>query len=231
MKNRIKKIFFAMLAFLLIGTMLNPMAVYGAVGTIQVQLRELEVAQSDREGVAFDLYQVGSVSKTGEPVIEEKYGISVYPVHADETEQAVKKIQKLLDVEPQQSGVTDAEGCVTFSGLADGVYYIQAAAPNAYGIVEGLLVQIPYSSVVPGVGNQLMYTIQAEPKAAPNQTPTVTPTDTPSKPGEVTPTGTPSTLGGNPAKTGDNSMMGVYFAMMGISMFMFLWAKRKANIE
>lgn len=85
------------------------------------------------------------------------YGITEYPVTADETEQAVKKIKAALTGSAQASAATDASGKAMFSGVADGIYYIATDESNGYGIVEPLLVQIPYSVEGTGEGNHLVW--------------------------------------------------------------------------
>ena len=112
-------------------------------GKIEIQLKDLNTAHSNKTGVTFKLYLVGTVLDSGEPVIDPVYGITEYPVTADETEQAVKKIKAALTGSAQASAATDASGKAVLSGVADGTYYIAADESNGYGIVEPLLVQIP----------------------------------------------------------------------------------------
>ena len=105
---------------------------------------------------------------SGEPhVIDPVYGITEYPIIADETEQAVKKIKAAL------SGSAAGFCCDrcqwksdVLSGVADGICYIAADESNGYGIVEPLLVQIPYSVEGTGEGNHLVWEVSAEPKAS-----------------------------------------------------------------
>lgn len=124
-------------------------------GKIEIQLKDLNTAHSNKTGVTFKLYRVGTVLDSGEPVIDPVYGITEYPVTADETEQAVKKIKAALTGSAQASAATDASGKAVLSGVADGIYYIAADESNGYGIVEPLLVQIPYSVEGTGEGNHL----------------------------------------------------------------------------
>ena len=232
MKAKIRKILNTMLCAVVIGMLLCSETVQAASsGTVQIQLKDLDDAQSEKGGVSFQLYCVGKVLDSGEPVIDEKYGVSSYPSTAEEIEQAVTKIKAALDMSAQVSAVTDASGEATFSGLADGIYYIAAVSPNAYGIVEPVLVQIPYSAGDSGSGYRLSYMVEAEPKAAPNSS-------KPSKPGghhsgkdsasspDVTPgngSEAGSTTGINGPKTGDNAPIAGYL-LMGISaLVLIIW--------
>lgn len=128
-------------------------------GKIEIQLKDLNTAHSNKTGVTFKLYLVGTVLDSGEPVIDPVYGITEYPVTADETEQAVKKIKAALTGSAQASATTDASGKAVLSGVADGIYYIAADESNGYGIVEPLLVQIPYSVEGTGEGNHLVWEV------------------------------------------------------------------------
>lgn len=55
-------------------------------GKIEIQLKDLNTAHSNKTGVTFKLYRVGTVLDSGEPVIDPVYGITEYPVTADETD-------------------------------------------------------------------------------------------------------------------------------------------------
>lgn len=163
-------------------------------GKIEIQLKDLNTAHSNKTGVTFKLYLVGDVLDSGEPVIDPVYGITEYPVTADETEQAVKKIKAALTGSAQASAATDASGKAMFSGVADGIYYIAADESNGYGIVEPLLVQIPYSVEGTGEGNHLVWEVSAEPKASVRPPKPEKPSDSKKHPSSNHPDNTPASL-------------------------------------
>ena len=59
-------------------------------GMIHIQLEDLDSDSSDKKGVSFELYCVGTVGDSGEPVFDTKYNITAYPKTAEETEQVIQ---------------------------------------------------------------------------------------------------------------------------------------------
>ena len=199
-------------------------------GKIEIQLKDLNTAHSNKTGVTFKLYLVGTVLDSGEPVIDPVYGITEYPVTADETEQAVKKIKVALTGSAQASAATDASGKAVFSGVADGIYYIAADESNGYGIVEPLLVQIPYSVEGTGEGNHLVWEVSAEPKASDRPPKPGKPSDNKKHPSSDHPDNAPASLpeadtttGINGPRTGDNSPLAGYAIMIVSASLLIIW--------
>lgn len=139
-----------------------PMVRASSGGMIHIQLPDLECGKSEKAGVKFFLYQAGKVSASGEPVLLPEYEVHRYPLTAEETEQVLKKIKNCLSGLPQKTAVTDRDGEAVFSGLEDGIYYIEAEEPNKYGTVKPLLVQIPCFT---DEGKKPSRMIVSEPKA------------------------------------------------------------------
>ena len=124
-------------------------------GMIHIQLEDLDSDSSDKKGVSFELYCVGTVGDSGEPVFDTKYNITAYPKTAEETEQVIQQISTALDIDAQETAVTDENGEAVFRGLADGIYYIKAVNAKGYGTVEPVLVHLPFSSAGIGAGSRL----------------------------------------------------------------------------
>ena len=124
-------------------------------GMIHIQLEDLDSDSSDKKGVSFELYCVGTVGDSGEPVFDTKYNITAYPKTAEETEQVIQQISTALDIDAQETAVTDENGEAVFRGLADGIYYIKAVNAKGYGTVEPVLVHLPFSSAGTGAGSRL----------------------------------------------------------------------------
>ena len=199
-------------------------------GKIEIQLKDLNTAHSNKTGVTFKLYLVGTVLDSGEPVIDPVYGITEYPVTADETEQAVKKIKAALTGSAQASAATDASGKAVLSGVADGTYYIAADESNGYGIVEPLLVQIPYSVEGTGEGNHLVWEVSAEPKASERPPKPEKPSGHKKHPSSDHPDNAPAsspeadtTTGINGPRTGDNSPLAGYAIMIVSASLLIIW--------
>lgn len=76
-------------------------------GMIHIQLEDLDSDSSDKKGVSFELYCVGTVGDSGEPVFDTKYNITAYPKTAEETEQVIQQISTALDIDAQETAVTD----------------------------------------------------------------------------------------------------------------------------
>ena len=131
-----------------------------------IQLEDLDSDSSDKKGVSFELYCVGTVGDSGEPVFDTKYNITAYPKTAEETEQVIQQISTALDIDAQETAVTDENGEAVFRGLADGIYYIKAVNAKGYGTVEPVLVHLPFSSAGTGAGSRLEYEVYAKPKAS-----------------------------------------------------------------
>ncbi len=68
-------------------------------GMIHIQLEDLDSDSSDKKGVSFELYCVGTVGDSGEPVFDTKYNITAYPKTAEETEQVIQQISTALDID------------------------------------------------------------------------------------------------------------------------------------
>ena len=150
-------------------------------GMIHIQLEDLDSDSSDKKGVSFELYCVGTVGDSGEPVFDTKYNITAYPKTAEETEQVIQQISTALDIDAQETAVTDENGEAVFRGLADGIYYIKAVNAKGYGTVEPVLVHLPFSSAGTGAGSRLEYEVYAKPKASAKPTDPVKP-DQPKQP-------------------------------------------------
>lgn len=98
MKKMIKNLLGMLLCTVMFSTCFGATTVCAASsGKIEIQLKDLNTAHSNKTGVTFKLYLVGDVLDSGEPVIDPVYGITEYPVTADETEQAVKEDQSCTD--------------------------------------------------------------------------------------------------------------------------------------
>ena len=163
-------------------------------------------------------------------MIDPVYGITEYPVTADETEQAVKKIKAALTGSAQASAATDASGKAVLSGVADGIYYIAADESNGYGIVEPLLVQIPYSVEGTGEGNHLVWEVSAEPKASERPPKPEKPSGHKKHPSSDHPDNVPAsspeadtTTGINGPRTGDNSPLAGYAIMIVSASLLIIW--------
>lgn len=78
-------------------------------GMIHIQLEDLDSDSSDKKGVSFELYCVGTVGDSGEPVFDTKYNITAYPKTAEETEQVIQQISTALDIDAQETAVTDGK--------------------------------------------------------------------------------------------------------------------------
>ena len=180
-------------------------------GKIEIQLKDLNTAHSNKTGVTFKLYLVGTVLDSGEPVIDPVYGITEYPVTADETEQAVKKIKAALTGSAQASAATDASGKAVLSGVAD-------------------LVQIPYSVEGTGEGNHLVWEVSAEPKASERPPKPEKPSGHKKHPSSDHPDNVPAsspeadtTTGINGPRTGDNSPLAGYAIMIVSASLLIIW--------
>lgn len=118
-----------------------------------------------------------------------------------------------------------------FSGVADGIYYIAADESNGYGIVEPLLVQIPYSVEGTGEGNHLVWEVSAEPKASVRPPKPEKPSDSKKHPSSNHPDNTPGLIAGgqiqrhgiNGPRTGDNSPLAGYAIMIVSASLLIIW--------
>ena len=89
----------------------------------------------------------------------------------------IQQISTALDIDAQETAVTDENGEAVFRGLADGIYYIKAVNAKGYGTVEPVLVHLPFSSAGTGAGSRLEYEVYAKPKASASPSTPDKPTD------------------------------------------------------
>lgn len=175
-------------------------------GSVRIALSDLEVKHSSREGVEFRLWSVGAVDENGTPLIDEAYGIEKYPTTGEELSSAAKKLSGKVSGTPYRTGRTNAQGVVSFTEVERGVYLVQAAEKNGYGVVAPFLLHLPYWDEEESV---FVYEAEAEPKASPNE---------PKKPEKPKEPGKPGRPDKAPrVQTGDTALPERYTGMLLLS--------------
>lgn len=145
-------------------------------GMIHIQLEDLDSDSSDKKGVSFELYCVGTVGDSGEPVFDTKYNITAYPKTAEETEQVIQQISTALDIDAQETAVTDENG-EAVSAVWQMAYITskrQCKRLRHSGASFGIS---PVSSAGTGAGSRLEYEVYAKPKASASPSTPDKPTD------------------------------------------------------
>lgn len=143
------------------------------------------------------------------------------------TEQSNALALLFTDVTDGETGITDAEGRVSFSLSEEGMYLVRQT-----GQVKGFTPLVPFMVCVPKGESDGSWTsvVDAYPKTVP-ETETETQTETTPPPTETTPQTTPPTnpsttpgtqLSTNPAKTGDENPIGNYVGLALISGIMII---------
>lgn len=136
---------------------------------IIVQLEDLHNQSSNMKNVTIELYCVGTVSKYGEPLLEDTFGISMYPQTAQQTETAAVYMKEHLSKQPLKSIKTTADGTAVFTNVDNGVYLLIFRNPNGYGVLTPVLLHLPYYENMDGVKADLLYSITVKPKASLNK--------------------------------------------------------------
>ena len=136
-------------------------------GSIRIVLKDLETESSDRDGVTFRLWKVGTAGVDRVPAFDEQYGISEYPQDSASLDDAAGRLADLTGENPDRAGTTGTDGTVVFTDVESGIYLICAEEPNSYGRISPFLVQIPYYEEVDGQMEGPVWQVTAEPKASP----------------------------------------------------------------
>ena len=155
---------------------------------------ELSDSGRDRSGISFQIYQVaegdpaaGSLQTTA---AFRGAGADLHVSTAEETEALIEKLTDWVNTqktEPAASAVTDAAGCCSFSGLAQGMYLVVPGEAPDYGVIAASLLVLPGQDKE---GNRI-YEETLNPKYAP--CPENTPgTPNPTVPGQPAEPKTPS---------------------------------------
>lgn len=194
--------------------------------SIQIELEDMQIEQSDREGVSFRLYCVGSLEEDDTPVLDPVYGIDHYPATSEELDEDAKKIVELVQGEPLMEGKTNAEGSLLFSDLERGVYLLVPSSDNPYGNICPIILQLPYyiyeSNGLTGqpIDHAVIYPKADPPEPLEPQNPS-----DPSKPNHSQPAGSGSQAeasevgAASSAKTGDSARIYMYAGLGIVSLF------------
>lgn len=166
-------------------------------GSIRIVLKDLETEESQRDGVEFSLWKVGTAGEKEPPVFDDIYEVDHFPQDSASLDSTARKIAELIKRSPDRTELTNQEGITEFNNLKQGIYLIQAAADNTYGKISPFLVLIPYWEEVDGQMEGPVYQIISEPKASPN----VPEPEEPEKPDQV--------------KTGDESRPILWTVLLG----------------
>ena len=128
-------------------------------------------------------------------------------------------------------GAGTTAGALVLVHLCHTVYDVDSAdESNGYGIVEPLLVQIPYSVEGTGEGNHLVWEVSAEPKASERPPKPEKPSGHKKHPSSDHPDNVPAsspeadtTTGINGPRTGDNSPLAGYAIMIVSASLLIIW--------
>lgn len=197
MKGKRKGRIYKLLAVLGMIALLCPRAerVYAAseTGSITIQLSELNAENSNKAGVKFTYYKVGTWNTTYErwDALSET-GVNFSELTSNTAWDAAAKT--LAGSDSLSSGTeetTNEDGTLALTGLTLGMYLMIPQENNNYGVMSPFLVGLPGS----GANGSYSYEITVTPKAKANQ-----------KPGEppATPT-TPTPSAGNGGSGGSSS--------------------------
>lgn len=189
-------------------------------GRLTITLHSLQTEGSQRKGVKFRIWSVGTVNSYGEPQFDESYGLGEYPESGEELDRAARKLAAKVTGDPLAEGSTDTAGSVSFSDLAAGIYLVTAAEGNPYGKIAPFLVHLPaWDSEKNGTG-AFEWEIQAEPKASPYPPKPEQPEkpDKPEKPEKPNKPDKPKKPG--LVQTGDAAEQELYSALLAGSIFL-----------
>lgn len=185
--KKVRVCLFSVIVFLLslLGSVSLTFASNDAKGDIRIALTNLGTSVS---GVTFKLYRVGTV-ESGVPKLDTQYGYSFYPETGEALDNLAKDLSTKVTAAESYVGVVDAQGKLEITGIADGVYLVQAQGTDTYGKISPFMLNLPYMD---DISHVLTWVADIEPKASPNSVPTVAPTVAPTKaPEEPKPTEAP----------------------------------------
>lgn len=202
MKGKRKGRIYKLLAVLGMIALLCPRAerVYAApetstTGSITIQLSELNAENSNKEGVKFTYYQVGTWDTTFEKwkLVDALSGTNVdfsALKNNGDWDNAAKTLETSASLLSGTETTTNEEGQLELTDLPLGMYLMIPEENNNYGVMSPFLVGLPGSA-----NGSYSYAITVNPKAKANQ-----------KPGEppATPT-TPTPSAGNGGSGGSSS--------------------------
>lgn len=184
----------------------------GKACSLRIVLGGLQTENASPGGVEFRLWKVGTVDENGIPVIDEEYGKTEYPRSSEEQGKTAGAIAAGLTGEADRTGKTDARGEVIFGELEQGVYLVQAAEKNPYGVMDPYLIHLPYWDELAGAGGDWVYAAKSEPKASPY--PPKKP-EKPNKPGKPSGQEGTSEKHASTAQTGDDrTSIGIYLFLL-----------------
>lgn len=143
------------LALFLIAVLLwnvqTPVFAAGNSGSIEIQLKDLG-ENSKREGVSFELYQVGTwnAEKSSWSLTDalKETGITQESLkNASDWDTAAKTLSKSenLSSAEKKTGSTDSSGNLEFSDLKLGIYLLVPGNMQEYGNVSPVLLTVPYT--------------------------------------------------------------------------------------
>ena len=135
-------------------------------GSIRIVLKDLETEGSDRAGVTFRLWKVGTADTDSVPSLDRQYGINEYPQDSESLDKTAGQLADLVEESPNRTGTTGTDGRFEFTDMESGIYLICAEEPNSYGTISPFLVQIPYYEEVAGQMEGPVWQVTAEPKAS-----------------------------------------------------------------
>lgn len=148
---------------------LSCMTAEASEGSIRIEFRNLEYADSCRADLKVLLYRIGRTGADGLPVFEPESLTVNDPGDREEVADTAKKAISQTERLQKSEVTTDSQGVAVFEDLQEGIYLVMVPNENSYGIVDPFLVTIPYYEETDEGIKGPLYEVIAAPKAVPNE--------------------------------------------------------------
>lgn len=148
---------------------LSCMTAEASKGSIRIEFRNLEYADSCRADLKVLLYRIGRTGADGLPVFEPESLTVNDPGDREEVADTAKKAISQTERLQKSEVTTDSQGVAVFEDLQEGIYLVMVPNENSYGIVDPFLVTIPYYEETDEGIKGPLYEVIAAPKAVPNE--------------------------------------------------------------